>query len=394
MTKTPHTRRKALTNFPVRTIPQIALLLETSREFGRAAIRGISNYAKAYGPWNFFIHPGDINPRMPPSDLLRVDAVIGRISSQRTLSDVLARNVPIVSLGYGVYRGPCYVKNDPAVVGRLPFEYLRNRGFSRFAFCGLNTEWGNERRNSFFHDVHAQGMEFHNFEYCSRKKMTLEQQLGSWLVSLPKPVGLLAQDDLLARIVIEVSRCVGVLVPEHVAVIGVDNDELICNVASPTLSSLSLNAELMGFHAAKAMNSLLVGADPGPTVLIEPVGVISRQSTDTVGVDDPVVAGALRFIRAHAAKPIGVPDLVRHGLVSRRTLEKRFEKVLGRSPYEEIERSRLSLARELLINSDIKISTVAQKSGFSGVHYMHQVFRRRLGQTPGRFRATNRPFAR
>lgn len=375
-------------------IPQIALLLETSREFGRGVIRGVSNYAKAHGPWNFYINPADINPQLPSSKLWHIDAVLGRISTPQALSEVLSRKLPVVWLGYSRYPGPCYVRSDASAVCRLAFDYLRNHGLNTFAYCGQRTEWGDERRDHFAQAVCAAGLRFHDFAFNSGSEKSLESQLGHWLIKLPKPIGLMAQDDLTAREVIDMCRFIGVHVPNQVAVLGVDNDELICGVSTPTLSSVSVNAERVGFEAAKALDLLMAGKNPGSTVLVQPVGVVSRQSTDTVGADDPVVATALQFIREHAVESIGVPDLLRHVQVSRRTLELRFEKVVGRSPYEEIERLRLLRAQELLINTDMKISLVAQKAGFSSVQYLHQVFQRQFGQTPGRFRVLNRPMAR
>ncbi len=375
-------------------IPQVALLLETSREFGRGVIRGVSNYAKAHGPWNFYINPADIQPHLPPSRLWHIDAVLGRISQPRDLSQVLSQKIPVVWLGYSDYPGPCYVRSNSPSVCRLVFEHLQHRGFVRFAYCGEHTKWGDERREDFLRCVQAARLEFHDFKATREHGKTLEQQLIDWLTALPKPIGLLAQDDLLARVVIDMCRFAGVSVPEQIAVIGVDNDELICNVSTPTLSSVSVNAELVGFRAASALDALMRGEDPGPTVLVEPLGVISRQSTDTVGVDDPVVAEALRFIREHFAEKIAVSDLVRRVLVSRRTLELRFEKVVGRSPYEEIERVRLLRARELLVHTDMKIASISAKAGFASAQYMHQVFQRELAQTPGHFRVTNRPLVR
>lgn len=377
-----------------RRIPLVALLLETSREFGRGVIRGVNNYSKAHGPWNFYINPGDISPKLPPSNLWHFDAIIGRVSSQHTLAEAMAKKVPIVFLGYGPYKGPIYVRSDSNAVCEVAFKYLRERGFSRFGYCGLNTEWGKERSAQFGACVREAGREFHNFVYSVRLGTSLEQQLCQWLAKLPKPIGLMAQDDLFARAVIDMCRFAGVEVPEKVAVLGVDNDELVCNLSTPTLSSISVNAELVGFEAARALDALLSMQDPGPISLVKPVGVVSRQSTDTVGVDDPTVAAALQFIREHAAEPIGVRDLLQHLLVSRRTLELRFERVVGRSPHQEIERVRLSRARELLVSTDMKISMVSDKAGFASVQYMHQVFQRQLQQTPGEFRAVNRPFAR
>ncbi len=375
-------------------VPMVAILMETSRSFGRGVIRGVSNYVKAHGPWNFYLHPGDFDQRPPPVEAWRIDAVIGRISSHRILSDVRARNIPIVCLEPGVYQGPRYVKGDQAAVCELAFTHLHDAGFRRLAFCGLNTYWGNERREHFGRYVRAAGMEFHNFEFDGRCGKTPQWQLGGWLERLPKPVGLMAQDDLLAREIIDICRFVGINVPEQVAVIGVDNDELVCELSNPTLSSIELNCERIGFEAARALECLLSGNDPGPTVLVAPIRVVARQSTDSVGIGDSVVAEALRFIRAQSGKPINVGDLSRKLSVSRRALEARFEKVLGRPPHEEMLQCRVARARELLISTDMKLSIVSAVAGFSSVQYMHRVFQQRLRQTPGEFRAANRPFRR
>ncbi len=377
-----------------RRIPMVALLLETSREFGRGVIRGINNYSKAHGPWNFYINPGDISPKLPPSNLWHFDAIIGRITAHRTLTEALARKVPIVFLGYGPYKGPIYVRSDSNAVCEMAFKYLSNRGFSRFGYCGLNTEWGRERSTRFGTYVKKAGKELHNFVYNARNGNSLELQLCEWLAALPKPIGLMAQDDLFAKAVIDMCRLAGVEVPQHVAVLGVDNDELVCNLSTPALSSISVNAERIGFEAGRALDSLFIGKSPRALSLVKPIGVVSRQSTDTIGADDPIVAGALQFIRQHAMEPIGVSDLLQYLLVSRRTLEMRFEKIVGRSPRKEIERIRLSTAQDLLINTDMKISAVSDKAGFASVQYLHQVFQRQLGQTPSEFRVANRSFVR
>jgi LacI family transcriptional regulator len=188
---------------------------------------------------------------------------------------------------------------------------------------------------------------------------------------------------------------VGVNVPEQIGIIGVDNDELVCELSAPTLSSVTLNCEQVGFEGAKILDSVLAGKKPDPAeILVEPINVVPRQSTDAVGIDDPVVAAALRFIREHVCEAISVADLSRRAFVSRRALEIRFEKVLGRPPHEEILRCRMARARELLINTDMKLSAISTASGFSSIRYMHRTFQRKLKQTPGEFRIANRPVAR
>ena len=394
MAKVPHVRGTHRIGLRTGKIPVVAILMETSRAFGKGVIRGIGNYAKAHGPWNLHITPGDLDQRLPPAEMWHVDAVIGRISSRQILFDLRKRKVPVVCIDPVSYCGSYYVKSNQATVCKMAFEHLRDRGFRRFAFCGLNTYWGAERREHFGHHVRAAGLEFHNFEFGGHCGKTLERQLADWLSSLPKPVGLMAQDDLLAHEAINICRFVGVNVPEQIGIIGVDNDELVCELSAPTLSSVALNCERVGFEAAKVLDSVLASKKHDPVeVLVEPINVVPRQSTDAVGIDDPVVAAAMRFIREHVSEPISVADLSRQVFVSRRALEMRFEKVLGRPPHEEILRCRVARARELLISTDMKLSAISTASGFSSIRYMHRTFQRKLKQTPGEFRIANRPVA-
>ncbi len=394
MGNTFHPRRKKYSGLRTGQVPMIAVLMETSRAFGRGVIRGISNYVKANGQWNLHITPGDLNQRMPPNEMWHVDGVIGRMWSRPVILEAQRRKIPVVSIDPRGDEESFYVKGDQAAACRLAFTHLHDAGFKHFAFCGLNTFWGNERCEHFGRCAHTAGMEFYSFEFNNHCGKTLERQLADWLTGLPKPVGLMAQDDLLAHEVINVCRYVGISIPEQIAVIGVDNDELVCELSTPTLSSIELNCERVGFEAARALDSLLVGNDPGPSVLVAPLRVVPRQSTDTVGLGDPAVAEALRFIRAHVSEPIKVADLARKALVSRRGLQMRFEQALGRSPHEEILQCRIARAQELLISTDKKLAAISAMAGFSSTQYMHRVFQRKFQQTPGEFRAANRPFSR
>ena len=375
-------------------IPAIAILMETSRAFGRGVIQGIGNYARAHGPWNLHVVPGDVDQRLPPTEMWHVDAAIGRISSRQIRSDLRRRRIPVVCIDPISSCGPYSVQSNQAMVCQLAFEHLRDRGFRRFAFCGFNTHWGVQRREYFERHVRTAGLAFHNFELEDHCEKTLERQLADWLLSLSKPVGLMAQDDLLAHEAINICRFEGVRVPEDIGIIGVDNDELICELSSPTLSSVALNCERIGFEAAKVLDNILTGQKRCPIeVQIEPIKVVLRQSTDSVGIDDPVVAAAMRSIREHVDQAISVTELSRQLFVSRRSLEMRFEKILGRPPHEEIMRCRMARARELLIGTDMKLTAISIAAGFSSVRFMHRAFQQRLKQTPGEFRTTNRPVA-
>ncbi len=197
----------------------------------------------------------------------------------------------------------------------------------------------------------------------------------------------MACDDCRGREVLEACRTAGIRVPEEMAVIGVDNDELLCELADPPLSSVALNAEAGGYQAAMLLDRMMHGRQCEPARLtVEALHVVTRRSTDIVAIDDPVVAAALRYIHDHAATAIGIGDVVEHVLLSRRALEMRFKAVTGRTPLVELRRVRLERAKRLLHETDLSLTRVASAAGFSSETYLIQVFRQELGITPARYR--------
>jgi LacI family transcriptional regulator len=223
--------------------------------------------------------------------------------------------------------------------------------------------------------------------YAPRRWDLLQAGLKQWLAGLPKPVGIMACNDSRGRHLLEACRQLGLRVPDDVAVIGVDNDDLMCELAIPPLSSVAQDAEGVGYQAAGLLDQLMRGRRRRPThLVVPPTCLVERESTDLVATDDPLVSGALRFIREHATEGIGVADVVRHLDVSRSTVEKRLKRHLGRTAHDEIQRVRLEAARRLLATTDLPLHVVAQRAGYSTVQYMCAVFKRELGHPPGQLR--------
>jgi LacI family transcriptional regulator len=180
------------------------------------------------------------------------------------------------------------------------------------------------------------------------------------------------------------------IVPEHVAVIGADDDELICDICYPPLSSVIINDKQRGYEAASMLDRLMSGkAPPAQPVYVEPSGVVSRASTDILAIEDQMLAQALRFLRDHACEPITIDDVVRTVPMSRSVLERRLKKALGRTINDEIVRLRLNRAVELLSATDLELKAIAYKAGFGSPSYMGAVFREKLGRTPGSYRETS-----
>ena len=215
--------------------------------------------------------------------------------------------------------------------------------------------------------------------------------MAAWLADLPKPVGIMACNDDRGREVLEACRAAEVRIPEEAAVIGVDNDELLCELSDPPLSSVTLGAERAGFEAAALLDQLMAGRRKrAGQIVARALGVVARRSTEVVLHDDQEIAAALRFIHDNAGQPIRVYDVVASLGDARRTLEIRFQQVLGRSIHEEIRRARLERAKRLLLETDLPLPKVAKASGFGSPSYLAVVFQKDVGQSPMKYRAQNR----
>jgi LacI family transcriptional regulator len=270
---------------------------------------------------------------------------------------------------------------------------LLDQGFRRFGFFGIEGEnWSSRRRDAFAARVAAVGCSSvaHAVPRETARQEAWEKSeraLSAWLAALPKPAGLMLATDQLGPHTLEACRRAGVVVPDELGVIGVDNDGPLCEVSDPPLSSVWPDHRRVGYEAARLLDQLMLGSErPRDPIFCPPRGVHARKSTDTLAVDDRAVAQALRFIREHGCEEIGVEDVVNKVPMSRSVLQRRFRALLGRSIHDEIVRVRLARARELLQGTDLPIAEIAERTGFKHQEYMGAVFRRRLQQTPAAIR--------
>ena len=215
----------------------------------------------------------------------------------------------------------------------------------------------------------------------------MSRQLAKWLAGLPKPVGIMACYDIKAQQVLDVCRELDLAVPEQVAVIGADNDHLLCNLSDPPLSSVIPNSRRAGYEAARLLDQMMFGEKvDNNAVLVRPLGIETRQSTDTLAIEDAEIAEALRFIRRHASSGINVGDVLKAVPLSRRVLESRFRKLLGRTPHEEIVRQRIGRVQQLLSETELSLREIADRTGFEHAEYLSVAFKQATGQTPTQFR--------
>jgi LacI family transcriptional regulator len=383
----------------MRRIPRVVLMVETARGFGREFLSGIARYARLHGPWSFHIRPGDYSQTVPKVREWGGNGIIARIANDRIAKEILAARVPTIAIGLSdeqLTRGNplcklSEVSSDPVEVSRLAAEHLLQRRYPNFAFVGSEDRgWSPRREQAFYHFLSDHGVRPYIYRQPKRVQDRVWEReqayLARWISELPTPLGLFACDDDRGREVLEACTLAGRMVPGEVGVVGVDNDEVFCDLADPPLSSVALNAETAGYRAAELLDGMMRGKlRKSRRIVVEATGVVGRQSTDFVAAGDEI-ATALKFIRDSNGTNISVDHVVREVTSSRRSLEKQFRLSVGRTIHEEIQLARLERAKRLLLETPYSVEEVARIAGFGSTPYFIQFFLKWVGKTPRRYR--------
>lgn len=367
----------------------IAAITDISGAYGRRVLSGMGRFANQHGGWSLSMVPSW--ERDLDGLLHQVQGVLVQANSDWLIAAIQKSGRLVVNVAdtFPEYPFPTVI-SDNLTIGQLAAEHLLDRGFRNLAFLGTEGWYAARRQEGFGAaaercDVRVDVMG------VDRVVATSQRAIGQWLSALPKPVGLMAANDVVARTAARICRSLEIRVPVDVAIIGVDNDELICELYDVPLTSVAVAAERIGFSAAALLADLLAGKKPPEkTVLVPPVGVVGRQSTDVLALSDPLVAQAVQYIREHLRQRLTVQQLLRSTNASRRQLEQRFLKALGRTPAAEIRRQRVAQAKYLLATTDIAIATIATDCGFPDAPRLTKVFRRQTGMTPLQYRMRNR----
>jgi len=380
----------------------VALLVETSNAYSRGLLVGILDFAQRQGNWSIFL-PEQERGASPPAWLSqwKGDGIIARIETDQVASAIRKLRLPVVDLSAARHMpGIPWAETDDKAITRLGVEHFMERGFEHFAFCGdPGFAWSNARCESFTELLSQHGLMVHTYQSTPRydRGFTVEKEkksLGAWVQKLPRPIAIMACYDFKAQQVLDVCRELEIAVPEEIAVLGVDNDELMCEFASPPLSSVIHDTYRTGLEAAMLLEQMMAtGKSETERLLTEPLGICTRQSTDVLATKDREVAMAMQYIREHANHNIRVADLLRHVPMSRRVLEARFRKAVRRSPHEEIQRMRINRVRQLLNQPELSVAEVARLAGYEHPEYMAAAFRRQTGQTPSQYRDSRTPQA-
>ena len=376
--------------------PQILLIFDLQYEDCVLMLKGIANYERSHGPWASFLDDemkAETDARWLANK--RWDGIISRHTTPALVSRCTEMKIPLVDLNdVPAYAGVPKIRPDNVTVGHLGAEHLIERGFTNLAFCGFKADgWSCERRDGFIEAAKLAGqkVELLDVNYPGDVDPFWDEQqlqeLTTWLRHLPKPVGVMACNDLRAQQVINAAHQVNLLVPEEIAVLGANNDLMRCELVYPNLSSVATNSTRSGYLAAETLDRLMKGYSPESyDVRIDPLEVVARQSTDLFAIKDRTMAAALAFIRENACKGISVEQVVQHSAASRSLLEKKFRESLGLSPHAVIRKMQVTKIKQLLYETDYPLKKIADLTGFEHVEYMCVLFKRAVGKSPGEYR--------
>ena len=385
---------------------RIALIYDARSAYDTKVMAGIATYLHEAVGWNVYIEENALkDQRLPDLGTWKGDGIIANFDHPRVAAAVVKSRLPAVGFGsgYGWYPPaseiPYFFTNNVAITA-LAADHFVSKGLRHFAFCGYPASringWSSERQDSFKAELARRGYPCKVYPAKTATEATwvsLHRSLDAWLRSLPKPVGILASNDIRGRQILESCRDCSLRVPENVAVLGVDNDELLCSLSSPLLSSIEQGAKRLGYEAAKLLDSLM--SKPASLRsrknVIDPFGVVARASTDVLAIEDPHLAKAMTFISHHFADGISVEDVVAAGGLSRSGMEKKFRASLRFSIGSAIRRFQLERARELILTTNLPLKEIAANLSYPSVQHMTTIVRRAFGHPPARLRQMMAP---
>lgn len=382
---------------------RLILLTDFTEAFAHNLLRGILEYSKGRDPW--------VVCRMPPSykqtygipGVLKwakkweADAIIAQFDDDDEVE--LFRQNGIVALAQDFKSRFSVIPNITSkyeLTGQMAADFFLQKGFRNFAFYGYkDVVWSEERCMGFRERVAEKGFGNNFFEYQKQPLENLwyyeSEPLVDWIKSLPHPVALMACDDTQGNRIMEVCRVLGIHIPEEISVLGVDNDEIICSLSEPPLSSVSLNIAKGGYEAARLIDKLMQDKESAyEDVIIQPVTIVNRLSTDIYATDNPAILAALRYIHQNLANKINVEDIVKQVPLSRRLLEVRFRQVTGQSIYQYVSDLRMERFSQLLLAGNEPIADLAMQVGLSDFKNLSRQFKSWKGCTPIEFRKRNR----
>ncbi len=370
-------------------IPQVAIVVSTRLEWGRQIIKGILSYANEVGPWHLWIQPSveESLDHLPPG--WRGDGIIAHVKTQKIAEQIRAAGLPVVNVadfqleGFSAPR----VQTDDIAGTQMAAEHFIERGFKNFAIAAPGyIENAVNYSAAYCKTLQENGFNCTPFS-VEKDDPELNAKLTAWVGKLPKPVSLLIWGHGFGRAVVDCCMEAGISVPHDVAILSGSYDDLLSHACFPALSGVIGPTEQIGYKAAGLLHDMMEGKKvPHKTVSIPPLGIKEKLSTETLAVDDPKLIQVVEFLRKHAFEPITMNDVLKAVPMARRSLDRRFQQMFGRSPTDEIRRLRINKARQLLAETDLPMQHIAEACGFATYNYLTHVFKQVTGITPRDYR--------
>ncbi|MBI1934012.1 MAG: DNA-binding transcriptional regulator [Ignavibacteriales bacterium] len=373
-------------------LKKVILLLESSRAFGRDLLFGIGKYSRINGPWSFYWEPRGLKSSIPHLSKWKADGIIMRNSLIK--KELLDLKLPTILALHDTNRPanmPAICTNSESI-SRLAANHLIDIGLKNFAFCGYDDiEWSNDRKYYFKKIIEEAGFNIFLYNQVTHVKQISWQQeqinMRKWIQSLPKPIGIMACNDDRGQQVLEVCKSLSINVPEEIAVTGVDNDALICDLSDTPLTSVCLNTEQAGYAAAEQLDHMMNEKQKNfNDIIVLGTHIVQRQSTNILAVNDKEVAEAIKFIRNNAKNKIQIKDVVKQTCLGKRSLENRFKKTLHRTINQEIRRVRTEMIKQMLLETNLSISEITSMFDFTSIEHIARYFRKENGQSLIQFR--------
>jgi LacI family transcriptional regulator len=377
---------------------KIILLSDFAEEYNKNLLRGITRYSKDHGPWTFCKMPPYYRETIGIDGILKwakeweADGIIGQFYNDE-VEKFTAANIPLIAQDFKErFTGIPNITGAYRETGRMGADYFLKKGFKNFAFYGFgNIVWSRERAEGFEDRIREAGFDVHYFDHKDSRTIDLwyykPSALSIWLKSLPKPIALMTCDDNQGHHITEAARNAGIRIPEEIAVLGVDNDALVCDLSDPPLSSIELDSEKSGYEAARLMERMIEEKKCyAPDIIVKPTQVVTRHSTDIFASKDKYIVSALKYIHGNLDKNLKVDQVLKEVPLSRRSLEKRFMLTTGYPVYEYIYNQRIEKFTQKLLGTDMTIFEIALDLGLSDSKNIARQFKQIKGLTPMEYR--------
>ncbi|WP_209330029.1 DNA-binding transcriptional regulator [Lunatimonas salinarum] len=378
---------------------KIILLLDFAEEYSKSLLKGISKYSSEHGPWTYCRMPLYYRETIGIEGIINwakewgADGIIGQLYNDMDIKLILESKIPVVAQDFKErFKELPNITGAYRETGLMGASYFLQKGFKNFAFYGFNDiVWSRERAEGFEEKINSVGYKVHYFEHRKSRSTDLwyykSNSLSKWLVSLPKPIALMTCDDNQGLHIAEACKQNKIRIPEEVAVLGVDNDVMLCELSDPPLSSIAMDVEKGGYDTAKLMDQMIQNGIEGHyDIIVKPTQIITRQSTDIYATNDDYIASTLKYIHKNIEKNLQVDEVVKQVPLSRRTLEKRFLQITGFPIYKYISNLRIEKFAQKLLETDQTVFEIAMDLGLNDSKNIARQFKQVKGCNPVEYR--------